>query len=154
MSIDKRVGVVGLYSSGKTVFLTSLINHLSEHDPSLCALNGGKCRVEGFREQYAGAADVITLRGKLSVVTYLHEFAHVLGRREGSLSLVDQSVCEIFPRAVRSMLSPGAHVDANVRTERFAVKDMIMGIALILALSFSLVARNLWSTVILSSNSF
>ena len=50
MSIDKRVGVVGLYSSGKTVFLTSLINHLSEHDPSLCALKGG-CRVEGFREQ-------------------------------------------------------------------------------------------------------
>ena len=51
MSIDKRVGVVGLYNSGKTVFLTSLINHLSEHDPSLCSLKGGKGRVEGFREQ-------------------------------------------------------------------------------------------------------
>lgn len=28
-----RVGVIGLYNSGKTVFLTSLINHLEHHDP-------------------------------------------------------------------------------------------------------------------------
>ncbi|MBM3981835.1 MAG: YcjX family protein [Planctomycetes bacterium] len=30
---EARVGVVGLYSSGKTVLLTSLINHLQDHDP-------------------------------------------------------------------------------------------------------------------------
>jgi len=28
-----RVGVIGLYNSGKTVLLTSLINHLQDHDP-------------------------------------------------------------------------------------------------------------------------
>lgn len=28
-----RVGVVGLYNAGKTVFLTSLLNHLEHHDP-------------------------------------------------------------------------------------------------------------------------
>ena len=28
-----RVGVVGLYNAGKTVLLTSLINHLQDHDP-------------------------------------------------------------------------------------------------------------------------
>lgn len=30
---EARVGIVGLYSSGKTVLLTSLINHLQDHDP-------------------------------------------------------------------------------------------------------------------------
>ncbi|HEY1190254.1 MAG TPA: YcjX family protein [Gemmata sp.] len=30
---EARVGVVGLYNSGKTVLLTSLINHLQDHDP-------------------------------------------------------------------------------------------------------------------------
>ena len=30
---NKRIGIVGLYRSGKTVFMTSLINHLSRHDP-------------------------------------------------------------------------------------------------------------------------
>ncbi len=29
---ERRVGVVGLYNAGKTVFLTSLINHLEHHD--------------------------------------------------------------------------------------------------------------------------
>src|SRR5947209_11140648 len=29
---EARVGVVGLYSAGKTVLLTSLINHLQDHD--------------------------------------------------------------------------------------------------------------------------
>jgi predicted YcjX-like family ATPase len=28
-----RIGVVGLYNAGKTVFLTSLLNHLESHDP-------------------------------------------------------------------------------------------------------------------------
>ena len=31
---------------------------------------------------FSPAADTITLKGKLSVVTYLHEFAHALGRDE------------------------------------------------------------------------
>ena len=31
---------------------------------------------------YCPSCDVITLRGKLSVVTYLHEFAHALGKGE------------------------------------------------------------------------
>jgi predicted YcjX-like family ATPase len=35
-----RVGVVGLYNSGKTVLLTSLINHLQDHDPDRFPLKG------------------------------------------------------------------------------------------------------------------
>jgi len=50
MGIDRRVGVVGLYHAGKTVFLTSLINHLQEHDPDLCPIGEGDVRLEGFRE--------------------------------------------------------------------------------------------------------
>jgi len=34
-TIRRKVAVVGFSSSGKTVFLTSLINHLSEHNPDL-----------------------------------------------------------------------------------------------------------------------
>jgi uncharacterized protein len=35
---ERRVGVVGLYNAGKTVLLTSLINHLENHDPDRFAL--------------------------------------------------------------------------------------------------------------------
>lgn len=34
------------------------------------------------QSSYCPATDRITLRGRLSVVTYLHEFAHALGRGE------------------------------------------------------------------------
>jgi predicted YcjX-like family ATPase len=54
MTIDRRVGVVGLYHAGKTVFLTSLINHLQDHDPRLCPIDGGDVRLEAFREAPAG----------------------------------------------------------------------------------------------------
>lgn len=50
MSMNKRVGVVGLFASGKTSFLTSLINHLEEHDSTLCPLKSGR-RVEGFQRE-------------------------------------------------------------------------------------------------------
>src|SRR5262245_10593142 len=36
-----RVGLVGLYASGKTVFLTSLLNHLQDHDPDRFRLGAG-----------------------------------------------------------------------------------------------------------------
>ncbi len=36
-----RVGVVGLYNTGKTVLLTSLINHLENHDPDRFRLGPG-----------------------------------------------------------------------------------------------------------------
>ena len=35
-----RVAVLGSRGSGKTVFLTSLANHLLNHDPQRCPLNG------------------------------------------------------------------------------------------------------------------
>lgn len=56
MAMERRVGVVGLYHSGKTVFLTSLINHLREHNPDLCAVGGGRARIEGFHELETGGA--------------------------------------------------------------------------------------------------
>jgi predicted YcjX-like family ATPase len=49
-TIDRRVGVVGLYRAGKTVFLTSLINHLQNHDPRVLPLGDGRARVI-FRRQ-------------------------------------------------------------------------------------------------------
>ncbi|NLV92247.1 MAG: YcjX family protein [Firmicutes bacterium] len=45
-----RVGVIGLYGAGKTVFLTSLINHLRNHDPKRFQLGDSPCRVTVFRE--------------------------------------------------------------------------------------------------------
>ncbi len=54
MGIDRRVGVVGLYHSGKTVFLTSLINHLQVHDSDLCPIGRGELKMEAFRELPAG----------------------------------------------------------------------------------------------------
>jgi predicted YcjX-like family ATPase len=47
---DIRIGVVGLYASGKTVFLTSLINHLRNHDPGRFRLGDGTVTLRKFRE--------------------------------------------------------------------------------------------------------
>lgn len=38
---ERRVGVVGLYNAGKTVLLTSLVNHLEHHDPDRFRLGSG-----------------------------------------------------------------------------------------------------------------
>ncbi len=43
-----RVGVVGLYSAGKTVLLTSLVNHLADHDPDRFGFAGGKATIRKF----------------------------------------------------------------------------------------------------------
>jgi uncharacterized protein len=49
-SVERRIGVVGLYRAGKTVFLTSLINHLQNHDPRVLPLGDGRTRFV-FRRQ-------------------------------------------------------------------------------------------------------
>ena len=46
-TMDRRVGIVGIANSGKTVFLTSLIDHLSHHDPE-------KMRLTPFRRSLIG----------------------------------------------------------------------------------------------------
>src|SRR5262249_31326801 len=46
-----RVGVLGLYASGKTVFLTSLLNHLIDHDRDRFRLGNGTVTVRKFQEQ-------------------------------------------------------------------------------------------------------
>ncbi|MBX9580227.1 MAG: YcjX family protein [Gemmataceae bacterium] len=43
-----RVGVVGLYNSGKTVLLTSLVNHLQDHDGDRFALGGRDTKLRKF----------------------------------------------------------------------------------------------------------
>src|SRR5262245_30145529 len=45
---EARVGVVGLYSAGKTVLLTSLINHLQDHDPDRFPLGAPGTRLRKF----------------------------------------------------------------------------------------------------------
>ncbi|HOB75890.1 MAG TPA: YcjX family protein [Phycisphaerae bacterium] len=49
-TVAHRVGVVGLYRAGKTVFLTSLINHLQNHDPRVLPIADGQSRII-FRRQ-------------------------------------------------------------------------------------------------------
>lgn len=47
---NKRVGVVGLLQSGKTVLLTSLIAHLRNHDKDALRLDGGGAEIVGHCE--------------------------------------------------------------------------------------------------------
>ncbi|QGJ68820.1 Hypothetical protein PBC10988_4830 [Planctomycetales bacterium 10988] len=47
----KRIGVVGLLQSGKTVFLTSLIDHLQKHDPERFRLGEVKGGWSGSRKK-------------------------------------------------------------------------------------------------------
>src|SRR5262245_36556075 len=48
---EARVGVVGLYSAGKTVLLTSLINHLQDHDPDRFPLGKPGTQLRRFSVQ-------------------------------------------------------------------------------------------------------
>ena len=48
-----RVGVIGMYQSGKTVLLTSLINHLRNHKPECLSLGTGDAEI-GFLEDGLG----------------------------------------------------------------------------------------------------
>ena len=42
-----RVGVIGMYQSGKTVLLTALVNHLVSHDPDRLPLGADHTEI-GF----------------------------------------------------------------------------------------------------------
>ena len=54
-----RVAVLGSKGSGKTVFLTSLANHLLNHDPLRCPLNGWSVVPSGIGDDaIAGSADM------------------------------------------------------------------------------------------------
>ncbi|MDB5309653.1 MAG: hypothetical protein JWO38_3855 [Gemmataceae bacterium] len=69
-----RVGVVGLYNAGKTVLLTSLINHLQDHDPDRFRLGGPDTRIRKFSTlnpdegwdafNYAGCRDALVHGGR------------------------------------------------------------------------------------------
>ena len=69
-----RVGVVGLYNSGKTVLLTSLINHLQDNDPDRFGLGGHDTRLRKFTTlpqdggwdafNYAGCRDALVHGGR------------------------------------------------------------------------------------------
>jgi uncharacterized protein len=69
-----RVGVVGLYNSGKTVLLTSLINHLQDHDPDRFPLGSKQTHTRKFTVlppdedwsafNYTGHRDALVNHGK------------------------------------------------------------------------------------------
>lgn len=69
-----KVGVVGLYNSGKTVLLTSLINHLQDHDPDRFPLGSNATRLRKFAVlppdagwaafNYTGHRDALVNAGK------------------------------------------------------------------------------------------
>ncbi len=48
---ERRIGVIGLQGSGKTVLLTSLINHLMHHDPRRFPLGDGTVEVTHFVQE-------------------------------------------------------------------------------------------------------
>jgi predicted YcjX-like family ATPase len=48
---ERRIGVIGLQGSGKTVLLTSLINHLMHHDPRRFPIQGGAVRITHFSQE-------------------------------------------------------------------------------------------------------
>jgi predicted YcjX-like family ATPase len=68
-----RVGIVGLYNSGKTVLLTSLINHLQDHDPDRFPLGTRQTHTRKFAVHspdsdwaafnYTGHRDALVNRG-------------------------------------------------------------------------------------------
>jgi len=45
---EYRIGIVGGYYTGKTVLLTSLLNHLKHHDPGRFRLGGGLAKLRKF----------------------------------------------------------------------------------------------------------
>src|SRR5471030_3166871 len=69
-----RIGVVGLYNAGKTVFLTSVINHLEHHDPDRFPLGKPGTTIRRFETRppetgwanfnYAGFRDALVHRGQ------------------------------------------------------------------------------------------
>ncbi|MBY0513032.1 MAG: YcjX family protein [Gemmataceae bacterium] len=71
---ESRVGVVGLYNAGKTVLLTSLVNHLQDHDPDRFPLGGTATRLRKFTPlppddgweafNYAGCRDALVHGGR------------------------------------------------------------------------------------------
>ena len=76
-------------------FHTALCQIYSKQTKLHFGLIDGGCSGSSY---YRPIDDVIVLRGKLSVVTYLHEFAHAMGRDERGA--VRWSIClfkQVFP---------------------------------------------------------
>lgn len=82
---------------------------------SLCRVyevNTGLARYEGdgpsFDSSFDSGRDVIELRGRLSVVTYLHEFAHALGKDEpGACRWSINLFRRFFPKSFARLRSVG-----------------------------------------------
>ena len=51
MTIARHVGVLGLYNAGKTVLLTSLVNHLADHEPDRFRLGSPPATIRKFRPE-------------------------------------------------------------------------------------------------------
>lgn len=67
---EQKIAITGIAGGGKTVFLTSLLSHLIEHDPYHFAF-GQQARVSGFREKkvrprYGGRLRLDAYRDMLS----------------------------------------------------------------------------------------
>lgn len=68
---------------------------------------------------YSPALDRIKLRGRLSVVTYLHEFAHAIGRDErGACRWSSNLFRACFPRSFARCVADG-HLLRRPRSSRF-----------------------------------
>ena len=71
-------------------------------------IDGSFSGASSCRRREAGETAVITMRGKLSVVTYLHEFAHALGRDErGACKWSVNLFRRVFPRQYAKLRADG-----------------------------------------------
>lgn len=76
LTTERRIGIVGLFASGKTTLITSLVNHLADHDPDRFRLGNGRepVTLRKFREidasrgwerfPYAAHRDALVSRGR------------------------------------------------------------------------------------------
>ena len=81
-------------------------------------IDGSFSGASSCQRRGAGRPAAITMRGRLSVVTFLHEFAHALGRDErGACRWSINLFCRVFPEQYARLQADG-HTLRTANTRR------------------------------------
>jgi hypothetical protein len=83
--------------------------------PSLrCVYECQRPYFESFSSCYSPYDDLITMRGRFSVITFLHEFAHALGRDEyGAVKWSTNLFAKVFPEKMAALSNSGHVLTIN-----------------------------------------